>query len=136
DRDGSIESPRGGCAPGGPPPAGRPDAARIGRARPYRGTRPPPGDGVCRAGRGDVATAQGVPEMPLGLLRPLQESFRAVVRDGYLREPGEGSGLPVASPPPATLIELVRGATLSPRRASSRARRAAVTRASRPPSAP
>jgi hypothetical protein len=36
----------------------------------------------------------------MGLLRPFEESFGKVVRHVYLREPDEGSSLPVAPSPP------------------------------------
>src|SRR5262249_48067873 len=96
-----TEPPRAGCTPGRPSPAQRADAARAGRARRHRGARSPLGGGDYRPDRWNVATAPGVPEGAMGLLRPLEESHGEVVRDVYLREADEGSRLPVTPSPRA-----------------------------------
>ena len=46
--------------------------------------------------RRDVGAAEGVPELPLVLLRPLAEPLGHLVLDAALREPAEDAGVPQA----------------------------------------
>jgi hypothetical protein len=87
-------------------------AAPGGRRR-RRSPRHAPDDRGRRPGRRHLVAAEGMPvgDLPLGVLRPLEEPLRRLVLDGRLRQPGEGRSAPRA--PAGSPSPHLRGANVA-----------------------